>query len=858
MERIIKLVLLFVLGYLLPMYKTIGQEPIKKPYLASLNEQWSHSTNVLKTSNNGDWLIVQDSYQKGVKTYLIHSKRKTKLQLEDALTTEFSNDGKWLVYKTESNELKLIYLSNLDVKTFQYLASYQFSFDCHSTYVSYLEKKPDGGSDLILYDLKKAIITRVEDVSDFLWNPKGDKIGLVQTKQNSSAIGVYNLLDKNIRYWGDKTTYKLSLLDWSENGVALIGNENREGEIILYHLTETGQLSRLTNAEVKRELDETNIWTSNLLVSSDGKSVFFYRNKKIMDQKSDVEIWDSTDKWIIPRMKAWGESINERFLTKWSPLDHKLTAISDKDNPSAYYRLNQPYALVYDAMQYEPQYKQDTYVDLYVRNVKTGEKKLVVKHVYMGNYHEYAVFSPSGLSVAYFKEHHWYLYDIIQNTTRCLTQSLEGDFYNQYDNSIHNEAPIAVPIWSDDEKELLLQNQYDIWLVGAKTSFNLTKGHPKGIHYRLSKANNQLVEKKMTGYTFRDTFSFAEDQPLLIETTTDELKKGFVLLQNKTIKKLVDGELNFSKPQLFPVSHQFIYQTSAYNRSPTINRYDFKTKKTELIYQSNPLLGDYDLGRSEIIDYTYANGIHLKATLLYPVGYDATKKYPMVINIYEQTANEVFDFFPPSLYGYKGFNALNYVTNGYFVLLPNLHYEIGHTGESALKSVESVIKEVTSRNPSIDERRIGLNGHSFGGYETAFIATKSKLIKAAVAGGTVTDLQTWSHDIQGNGWGTDQFWRTESHQFRMGDNYYNAKENYKNNSPLDQVEQMTTPLLLWSGKEDYNTHWYQSEFLFMGMKRLNKKGQLVLFENEGHYISKPENQRTLSELVMKWFDNYLK
>ena len=847
-----------MLGYLLPMYKTIGHEPSKKPYSASLNEQWSHSTNVLKTSNNGDWLIVQDSYRKGVKTYLIHSKRKTKLQLEDALTTEFSNDGKWLAYKTDANELKLIDLSNLDVKTFQYLVSYQFSFDCHSTYVSYLEKKPDGGSDLILYDLKKAIITRIEDVSDFLWNPKGDKIGLVHTKQKSSAIGVYNLWDKKIHYWGDKTTYKLSLLDWSANGVALVWNEKREGEIILYHLTETGQLSKLTNEEVKKQLDETSIGASDLLISSDGKSVFFHRNKKIIDQKSDVEIWNTTDKWITPRMKSTSEIINGRFLTNWTPLDQQLTAIGDKDTPSAYYRLNQPYALVYDAMQYEPQYLQDTYVDLYVRNVQTGEKKLVVKRVYMGNYHQYAVFSPNGLAVAYFKEHHWYLYDVVHETTRCLTESLEGDFYDQYDYSIHNEAPIAIPIWSDDETEMLLQNQYDIWLVGAKTSLNLTKGQSKGIHYRLSKANNQLVEKKITAYTFRDTFTFAEDRPLLIETTTDELKKGFVMLQNKTFKKLVSGELNFNKPQLFPASRQLIYQTTTYNHSPTINRYDFKAKKTELIYQSNSLLEDYDLGRSEIIDYTYANGIHLKATLLYPVGYDATKQYPMVINIYEQTANEVFNFEPPSLYGVKGFNALNYVTNGYFVLLPNLHYEIGHTGESALKSVESVIKEVTSSNPSIDGKRVGLIGHSFGGYETAFIATKSKLIKAAVAGGTVTDLQTWSHDVQGNGWDTDQFWRTESHQSRMGENYYNAKENYKNNSPLDQVEQMTTPLLLWAGKEDFNTHWYQSKFLFMGMKRLNKKGQLVLFENEGHYIMKPGNQRTLSELIMKWFDHYLK
>jgi len=194
-----------------------------------------------------------------------------------------------------------------------------------------------------------------------------------------------------------------------------------------------------------------------------------------------------------------------------------VKTITDSNTSSILYRHKQPYALVWDALQYEPQYKQDTYVDLYVQDIKTGKRKLIVEHLYLGNYDEYAVFSPSGLFVAYFKDHHWYLYDIKKGKTYNLTESIERKFYNESDNNITDKAPVAVPIWSEDEHEILLQDQYDIWLLNDKKVTNLTNGSSKGIHFKLSKANNTIVEKQLVRYSFSDTFTYNFNRPLLIE-----------------------------------------------------------------------------------------------------------------------------------------------------------------------------------------------------------------------------------------------------------------------------------------------------------------------------------------------------
>ena len=157
----------------------------------------------------------------------------------------------------------------------------------------------------------------------------------------------------------------------------------------------------------------------------------------------------------------------------------------------------------------------------------------------------------------------------------------------------------------------------------------------------------------------------------------------------------------------------------------------------------------------------------------------------------------------------------------------------------------------------VDSSKIGLLGFSFGGYESAFISMQSKLFKTAVVGSGITDLASWYHTYNTQ-LKNEQMWRLEGFQLRMGESYYKSKDNYIKNSPTTYVEKLKIPLLIWSGKEDWNVNVNQSIYLFMAMKRLGKEGELLLYDKEKHGLLEPKNQKHLTQKIFNWFEYYLK
>lgn len=326
-------------------------------------------------------------------------------------------------------------------------------------------------------------------------------------------------------------------------------------------------------------------------------------------------------------------------------------------------------------------------------------------------------------------------------------------------------------------------------------------------------------------------------------------KRGKKLKRITWDDKKVDSEL-LSKDLT-----RLVYKKRRYNHSPSIHSYNLKSNNENLIYQSNHELSKYDLGKATVITYE-VDMKHLKGTLLFPANYDPEKKYPMIVSIYEDKSGAIHDFSPPSHYEYLGFNPLKYVTDGYFVLLPDIDYQISEPGISALKCVKAAVSKALEFG-SIYPDRVGLIGHSFGGYESAFIATQTDMFVAIVAGAAVTNFTSHYHSVSRN-WNEPEIWRYENQQWRMGASYYAIKDSYIRNSPINFVENVTTPIMLWSGKEDYQIHWLQSIEMFLALKRLGKKCKLILLDSEPHFVIQKENQKKLSEGIKLWFDSYCK
>jgi len=325
---------------------------------------------------------------------------------------------------------------------------------------------------------------------------------------------------------------------------------------------------------------------------------------------------------------------------------------------------------------------------------------------------------------------------------------------------------------------------------------------------------------------------------------------------NFIIKPLLWVEGKIDQIRLDSRGEKLVFRKQRFDKPISIHCLDLQNEKEILLHQTNENLLKYELGDLQIVPYELEDGTRLQGSLVYPANFDPHGKYPMVVKIYERESRNINKFFPPSLLMDDGFNLLKFTMNGYFVFYPDISYTIGDPGISALKSVTSAVNKVLEKG-RIDKDKIGLIGHSFGGYETAFIITQTNMFAAAVAGSSITDVISYYLEVDWNS-KFSQMWRMENQQFRFGDSFYNMKDAYKRNSPLGYVENLNTPLLLWSGKLDTNVNWSQSVQMFLALKRLDKKAKMFLYNQEPHIIIQAQNQIHLTLNILNWMEAYVK
>lgn len=149
-------------------------------------------------------------------------------------------------------------------------------------------------------------------------------------------------------------------------------------------------------------------------------------------------------------------------------------------------------------------------------------------------------------------------------------------------------------------------------------------------------------------------------------------------------------------------------------------------------------------------------------------------------------------------------------------------------------------------------------GHSFGGYECNFIISQSNLFAAAVSGAGVSDVIGAYFNISRNGIFQSDMWRYESQQFRIGKSLYDDKDSYSRNSPILNAQNVKTPLLLWTGKNDRIIPWNQSVSYYLALRKLRTKSIMLVYPSEDHSLENPDNQIDLTNRMMQWFDYFLK
>jgi dipeptidyl aminopeptidase/acylaminoacyl peptidase len=825
-------------------------------YTPELNSQWSKGTSIQSISNNGEWIAFSEFFSENEQClWVMASNGSKKFKLPDSDYLNFSLNNEWFAGITKRNKLLLVNLKNFQEKRYSNILSYSFSSD--GTYLAMIQQTGAQDKELLLLNLNNEGIEHFSNLETFRWHPIKNQLFKVIKKPENTQLIQHDAINLHNEKLLIESSGSIENLDISASGNSLIFQSTQEGIINLYHynLVEDN-LKVLSEKTILENYPGYTLSTRKCYITDNDSKVLFYIKKTDPQYKeldANVQTWKSKDPWIEPRMQIYLENEANYLLSAWFPVTGKVSPIETEKLPSSALDKDHEFALVYDQLKYEPLYKFYSNVDLFWKNIQTGDTTLVSKDQYMNN--NFVVISPNGQHISYFKNNDWWLYTSFNGRTLNLTSDLEENFENTENNS-----PWGNPGWLKNSEKMIFYDEFDIWLMSSdgKSKKRITKGRETNKTYRILK--NQALDFKnsleINPIFPTQVYSLANGIALTV-FDNETYKSGIAIWKdNQEVKPLfwVEGKMDQTFIDASP--GKIFYRQQRFDHPITINSFDLKKKKSHLIYQTNKELLQYDLGTSEFIDYTLSDGTRLRGCLIYPANYNPQKKYPMIVKIYERESRNINKFEPPSDFMDVGFNLMNFILNDYFVLLPDISYAIGNPGISAFNSVTAAVTEVLKKE-KIDKRRIGLIGHSFGGYETAFIVTQTDLFATAVAGAPVTDFVNYYHDVNWE-WNLTQMWRIENQQFRMGDSFYRMKENYYANSPLTNVERITTPLLLWTGKMDTNINWNQSVNMFLALKRLGKEAELLLYEDEAHTLLKKENQIHLTSTIYQWMETYLK
>jgi dipeptidyl aminopeptidase/acylaminoacyl peptidase len=268
----------------------------------------------------------------------------------------------------------------------------------------------------------------------------------------------------------------------------------------------------------------------------------------------------------------------------------------------------------------------------------------------------------------------------------------------------------------------------------------------------------------------------------------------------------------------------------------------------------DPFAAEYAWGRPELFEFESEMGTRLQAGLLYPANHDPSRRYPMIVYTYEILSPQIHIYEPPSERDY--YNFTTWTQQGYFVLLPDIVYKAREPGLSALAAVRPAVHKVVEMG-LVDSTKVGLIGHSWGGYQATFLPTRTNIFAASVAGAPLTDFVSFMGALHWNP-GIAELSHWETGQARMQVPYWEDPEAHHRASPIHKVQDLETPLLMAFGNEDGTVDWDQGTEFYNYARRAGKQMVLLVYEGEDHGFRKKANQIDYHRRILEWFGHYLK
>lgn len=564
------------------------------------------------------------------------------------------------------------------------------------------------------------------------------------------------------------------------------------------------------------------------------------------EEKVSVDIWNWKDDRLQPQqlLQARGER-DRGYLAIYDVATGKSLQLADRalvnvsigdqgDGPYGYAQTDAPY---WREGSWDPGQS-----DAYLVDLKTGIRTRILEG-YRGN----GGLSPKGRYVVTFdaEKHKWTALNPATGAKVELSKGIAVPLDDEMDDHPDVRSAYGIVGWTKDDARAIVADRYDLWScdpTGKATPVRLTQGREYTLTFRPIRLD-------------REDTSLNVDDLLLNAFDESSKQNGLYRRKNGLVTKLFMAEKAFGGYQKASDADTLIYTRQDFVEFPDLWLTNTKFENPVKISDTNPQQKEYNWGTAELVRWTSLDGIPLQGILIKPENFDYGKKYPLISYFYERMSGDVYKYKAPK----PSASTINwplFASNGYCIFIPDIPYKVGYPGESAVNAILPGIQSIVSRG-YVDPKRLGIQGQSWGGYQVAYLVTRTNMFACAEAGAPVGDMFSAYGGIR-YGSGVVRQFQYERQQSRIGGTPWDSTLRYIENSPVFWVDKVETPLMIMSNDKDGAVPHTQGIELFTALRRLNKPAWMVVYNEEDHNLVQRKNQRDLSIRLSQFFDHFLK
>ncbi len=729
--------------------------------------------------------------------------------------------------------------------------------------------KKANGTPLVLRQLQTGAAQTLEHVTAYRFSKNGAWLVYATASTDSTADGLFAVSTATgtvtpiLTGPGD---YSQLAIDEAGTQVAFLTNRDdftaEQPAYALYYWTpQSSAATLLAQAGTPGLPDDWGVNENGKIhFSKQGERLFFgsaplpeseEKDPRAASEKVNVEIWTWNDPLLQPMQKKQVDTEQKRSYQAVVHLPQRqVVQLASEEVPDVKVGAqgNADIALGWSNRPYQKQISWDypAYYDVYVIDVQSGGARLIQEEV-----QAQPDLSPAGRYITWWDRDAlaWFAASTADATPRNLTADLPHAVHREDHDWPYAPNPYGQAGWTDDDAEWLVYDKHDIWVLdptGAHPPRNVTNGYGREENLRLRYVRLDPEDPTITPDLLLSAFQYTSKVAGFYRTeiTGDAAPQKLVMMDRK-----------FSAPQKAKAADVLLYTRSSYTEFPDLWVSDLNLSGARKLTTANPQQDQYLWGSVELVEWTSLDGQMLQGLLYKPEGFDPAEQYPMMVYFYEKNSNNLHNHWAPQPHR-SIINFTFYASRGYLVFVPDIPYKVGYPGESALNAILPGTLSLIEQG-FVDRDRVGVQGHSWGGYQIAYLVTRTQLFRAAEAGAPVSNMFSAYGGIRW-GSGMSRMFQYEKTQSRIGGSIWEKPLRYLENSPIFWADKIETPLLIMHNDQDGAVPWYQGIELFVALRRLDKPTWMINYTGEPHWPTTYPNKKDWTIRMQQYFDHYLK